>query len=254
MAKPRTKVPARIKAELQKEINSECPFCGSQDVGYFELHHIDANPLNSFNAKNLFMTCPACHSKISKGNITKQEVINKKTDLQSRSWKIEFSSVVVDSKVCNWKVSDTSEFSFFDVQNNKSPNPILNFSFINHLSKTVILKTIEAEVKRLPAGLSGFGPEPRILKPLIKYFLQFSYSNKINVLHLLNPIAVPTQEAFMFQLELSEGDNKNESYPIEGRMATYFRFKFSSDIVVRIPTVYFNCGDEKDPMILSVLT
>ncbi len=38
----RTKPPPKVKALLQKEINSKCPFCSIEDVDHFEVHHIDS--------------------------------------------------------------------------------------------------------------------------------------------------------------------------------------------------------------------
>jgi len=71
---------AKIKAELQKEINSICPFCNSEDVGHFEIHHIDENPSNN-EADNLLLVCPTCHSKINKFDITREQVIQVKSYL-----------------------------------------------------------------------------------------------------------------------------------------------------------------------------
>jgi NADPH-dependent 7-cyano-7-deazaguanine reductase QueF len=41
--KIRTRIPKenKIRAELQKEIISFCPFCDNSDVGHFEIHYID---------------------------------------------------------------------------------------------------------------------------------------------------------------------------------------------------------------------
>ena len=38
---------AKVRAILQKEIGSVCPFCQNDDVGHFEIHHIDENPTNN---------------------------------------------------------------------------------------------------------------------------------------------------------------------------------------------------------------
>jgi tetratricopeptide (TPR) repeat protein len=65
--------PATLKT-LQSEIGSVCPFCQSKDVEQFEVHHINENPENN-GLSNLIMLCPTCHSKITKGNISKEEVI-----------------------------------------------------------------------------------------------------------------------------------------------------------------------------------
>ena len=74
--KIRAKIPreGKVRAELQKEINSVCPFCSSDDVGHFEIHHIDEDPSNNKN-DNLLLLCPTCHSKITKRDITLSEVI-----------------------------------------------------------------------------------------------------------------------------------------------------------------------------------
>lgn len=67
----------KLRAELQKEINSLCPFCPSTDVGHFHIHHIDNNPSNNI-IDNLLLLCPTCHSKITKGDITIEDVVFKK--------------------------------------------------------------------------------------------------------------------------------------------------------------------------------
>ena len=63
----------KVRAELQKEIDCLCPFCDNDDVGHFEIHHIDEDPSNNENT-NLILICPTCHSKITKGDISKKEV------------------------------------------------------------------------------------------------------------------------------------------------------------------------------------
>jgi hypothetical protein len=85
MNKPRPKIPKenKVRAELQLEINSKCPFCPSTDVGHFQVHHIDENPSNN-DIKNLLMLCPTCHSKITKGDISKQIVLEIKKALNNK--------------------------------------------------------------------------------------------------------------------------------------------------------------------------
>lgn len=77
--KTRIKIPQinKIRAELQKEIQSVCPFCDNTDVGHFEIHHIDEDPSNNEIA-NLILLCPLCHSKITKVDITQLDVLKKK--------------------------------------------------------------------------------------------------------------------------------------------------------------------------------
>jgi hypothetical protein len=65
----RKKTPDKIRALLQKEIVSKCPFRGNEDADLFEVHHIDGNNENTV-FRNLIMLCPLCHSKITKGDIS----------------------------------------------------------------------------------------------------------------------------------------------------------------------------------------
>lgn len=77
----RKSVPNKIRALLQQEIGSICPFCENKSVDHFEVHHIDENPENN-NFDNLILLDPLCHSKITKGNITQKEIIEKKLYLR----------------------------------------------------------------------------------------------------------------------------------------------------------------------------
>ncbi len=79
--KKRKAIPYKTKALLQKEINSNCPFCENKDVGHFQVHHIDENPENNSH-DNLIMLCPNCHSKITKGDLSKDLVVNRKKELK----------------------------------------------------------------------------------------------------------------------------------------------------------------------------
>lgn len=73
MAVVRKKVPEKLRAVLQQEIGSTCPFCSNIEVGHFQVHHIDENPDNNSD-ENLLMLCSICHSKITKGDISSNEV------------------------------------------------------------------------------------------------------------------------------------------------------------------------------------
>lgn len=88
MSKKRVQVPQKIRATLQQEIDSECPFCTSREVGHFEVHHVDENPENN-DPSNLLMVCRMCHSKITKGDISQTETLGvKRTLLKYRSTKV----------------------------------------------------------------------------------------------------------------------------------------------------------------------
>lgn len=80
--KKRPRIIQKAKSLLQKEISSICPFCGNEDVDHFQFHHIDENPENN-DMLNLFMLCPICHSKITKGDITREDVERKKRDIST---------------------------------------------------------------------------------------------------------------------------------------------------------------------------
>lgn len=80
--KARVKVSAKQRAVLQKEVHSKCPFCFNDDVGHFEIHHIDEDRTNNLS-ENLLMVCPICHSKITKGDISYADVVHVKKILST---------------------------------------------------------------------------------------------------------------------------------------------------------------------------
>ncbi|MGX9727546.1 MAG: HNH endonuclease signature motif containing protein [Candidatus Electronema sp. VV] len=80
--KKRPKITQKTKSLLQKEISSTCPFCDNEDVDHFHFHHIDENPENN-DMPNLLMLCPICHSKITKGDIRREDVERKKRDIST---------------------------------------------------------------------------------------------------------------------------------------------------------------------------
>ncbi len=113
--KVRIKIPRenKVRAELQKEIGSVCPFCDNSEVGHFEIHHIDDNPSNN-DYKNLIFLCPICHSKITKGDISQTEVLKKKIDILTTNNKSENSNGKVinfNSKIGNAIVGDNNQIS-----------------------------------------------------------------------------------------------------------------------------------------------
>lgn len=80
MTKPRKQPSQRRRALLQKEIRSKCPFCPCEAVDTFEVHHINEDPSDD-RFENELMVCPTCHSKITAGTITRDEVAGKKDEL-----------------------------------------------------------------------------------------------------------------------------------------------------------------------------
>lgn len=82
--KPRKKPSQRMRALLQKEIDSCCPFCGSQEVDTFEVHHMNDNPEDD-RLDNEIMVCPTCHAKINVGTIPRNDVYKMKEALMKVS-------------------------------------------------------------------------------------------------------------------------------------------------------------------------
>ena len=89
----RTKIPqeARVKAELQKVIGSRCFFCPSEDVGHFQIHHIDENNSNH-NRINLLFLCQHCHSKFTKKEWPMEDARNMKDYLLNNIDYLNFQS------------------------------------------------------------------------------------------------------------------------------------------------------------------
>lgn len=203
---------------------------------------------------NLLLLCPTCHTKIEKGYIQYEDVAQKKSDLLNKSWKIEFVSLVLDTK-CDYETSPINQFAFFNTYENKTPLPVLSFVFINHTNKTIVLKSIEAKMKILESGIYGIGDPfmSEVLESLIKYRLHIIWRKALNILNLQNPISIPSKKSFMFQIELSEGPDRVNINPIENRKAVYLSFKFSSEITINIPTICFNCNADDEPLLIQSL-
>jgi hypothetical protein len=101
--KARIPIPQKTKALLQKEIDSKCPFCNSEDVDHFEIHHIDEDPSNN-TIGNLIMVCPTCHSKITKADIIVVEVLKKKIELVNKVTKLNTNKTLLlvnENKITN---------------------------------------------------------------------------------------------------------------------------------------------------------
>lgn len=144
--KIRAKIPqvAKLKANLQKEINSICPFCENEDVGHFEIHHIDENPSNN-EPLNLILLCPTCHSKITKGDITVIDVLKKKMSLISVTSKSSSSNKTINfnDRINNAVVGDNNNITIKQpkkIVKQKYPEGCLGFdtlkaNYIGHLIK-----------------------------------------------------------------------------------------------------------------------
>lgn len=243
--KTRKKIPkeSKVRAELQKEINSRCPFCSSTEVGHFEIHHIDEDPAHN-ESYNLLLLCPTCHSKITKGDITEQQVRQIKMSLSSNGSLIEFVSAIIDQDNCSWH--SRGEHRFYKSDSDKSPFPVISFTLINHSEKTIVLKTIQLSVKNLPSGIGGI-PQAAILKSTVKYHLCINEDPDQNTYNLSEPIQIPAGQAVKFDVELFEKITDHITPP-QGRKVLYFLLKFSSNHCENIPPIFLNCQSEDEPL------
>ena len=127
--KKNTNIPQKnkVRAELQQEIDSAGPFCDNEDVGHFQIHHIDEDPSNN-EYINLLLLYPNCHSKINKEDISKQDVIYKKLNLRNRESLMQFISVSVDEENCGWRPFENAK-NAFQAEKLQSLFSIFTFSF-----------------------------------------------------------------------------------------------------------------------------
>jgi len=241
----------KVRAELQKEISSICPFCDNEDVGHFEIHHVDENPSNN-DLKNLLLLCPLCHSKVTKGDITTEDVKKQKENLKFQNPKIQFISVCLDSKNCGWQ-QIANVPNAFEVVKAKSLFPIFNFSFINQTKQTILLTNVAIRVKRLPVDLAGpwYGPL-EVLRPMVKYKIKLPLTDKREDTLLENEIEVPRNRAFKFQVELY-ANSMDVFNPPFYKYAVFFEFGFNNDFYIDIPKILLNSKEDYNKLTYNVL-
>lgn len=67
---------------VYQEAGNQCAFCDINDVHVLEVHHIKSKEEGGGNEpQNLILVCSNCHSKITSGIITKEEVVSIKGEL-----------------------------------------------------------------------------------------------------------------------------------------------------------------------------
>ena len=235
----------KVRAILQQEINSKCPFCSNTDVGHFEIHHIDENPNNNI-LENFILLCPTCHSKITKKDISMVEVLEIKQMLKNKNSSIQFISVLIDSESCGWESYKNTPNAFQAIKY-KSLFPIFTFTFINNSDKTMLLTNIVITNKYLPVGLSGPDiPLPNILRPIIKYKIKLPNNKETINTALKEKIEVPQGRAFEFQVELFS-KNMNDFKP-PSRYALSLQFGFNNDFYIDIPKILLNSESDYDKL------
>lgn len=238
--KVRKPISPKMRALLQKESQSRCPFCSNEDVQHHEVHHIDENPANN-DAFNLILICRNCHGKITQGAISMKDVIIIKNNITTASSGIEIAAIQIDPQ-CAWDVSEENPVAFFKGRDsNKHENPVLNITIINHQSRTIILHEIEPKVKGLYSGMSGPPPEPRVLKPLARYKIHIPGRSKKSKLAITEQIELPSGRPAQFQIEVAGYKGKNDkTHKVSGRKVLFFKLGFSSNFKVTIPPVFIN--------------
>lgn len=77
-------IPSKTKKLIFQEAESHCPFCGQSDVDVLEIHHIiEQAEGGSHEPENLILVCSNCHSRITNGSISLNEVMAMKSRLSS---------------------------------------------------------------------------------------------------------------------------------------------------------------------------
>ncbi|MCY3760261.1 MAG: HNH endonuclease signature motif containing protein [Gemmatimonadetes bacterium] len=72
----RKSIPSVTKRKLIQESQSTCPFCGEDDVSTGQFHHITPVAEGGKNSlQNLIYLCANCHSKVTQGQISLDEVV-----------------------------------------------------------------------------------------------------------------------------------------------------------------------------------
>lgn len=243
----RKTIPYKTKALLQKEIHSKCPFCDNKDVDHFQIHHINENPSNN-EFDNLLMLCPICHSKITKKELTTEEVKLVKKNLSTIFERLEFINVFIDELFYNWQSDKKNDYIFYSKfnENSISPHLTLNWSFVNHFKKTIILKAIIYSGKHLHSGLSG-PAIPTIINSLIKYKIHLKLNGEEYKQNFIEQIQVPENQGFQFQTEFFDKFG-NQIYDLSGRFYLDITFEFSNNQKIKIPRLYFNCKTENEKL------
>jgi hypothetical protein len=227
----------KVRAVLQKEIDSQCPFCPSEEVGHFEIHHIDEDPSNNSQA-NLLLVCPTCHSKITKKDITQNEVLKAKLDGCTHNKDIEIAAVTIDELSCSWKNGKLKN-TFYRNSVKENLAPVLKLTVINHSNKTALLWRIKAFARHVFVGINGI-PPASFVKPIAQYFIPVNYSEEGVQLVLPEPIQIPSNQSAMFQVTLAE-DAGSEYHYFDHATQLNFIFDFNGDVLIKSADLFLNC-------------
>ncbi|MBN8694579.1 MAG: HNH endonuclease [Bacteroidetes bacterium] len=249
--KPRKAISNKMRARLQKEINSKCPFCEDEEVEHFDGHHIDEDPSNTV-LENLLLLCKKCHSKIGEGTITKEEVQLRKASLRQVSTHgIEVYKIDIISDNSCWEPYPNVKNAFRLNWERGNDFPIFQFHLVNNLNKTVVLSDIKLRAKHLFSGIGDL-PQPCEVPKSTVYNLFIESGREIHTINNFNGIQIPAKQAVTIQVEVAQ---KNDNYyeNLEKRMVLNFTLKFSSNIQFDLPKILINTDNEKQGINLVCL-
>lgn len=164
---------------------------------------------------------------------------------------VELVSINIDQDECSWKSKSGFESIFYKKENALSPHPVFDFTFINHFSKTIVLKSIDLYVSSIWSGFSGLS-FPQKIESVHTYQMGFRYDHD-NAFILDPPIQIGSEQAFRFKLQLLN-QYQDECFEIKGRNVLFFSFNFSSNITVVAPKVYLNTTNENESFSLVELS
>lgn len=147
----RKSIPRKIQVRLLMDVELRCPFCGNKDADHFQIHHIDENTENN-TIQNLMMICPTCHSKITKADYTREDVIRVKQKLgqpKTQEQRQSFEKEEVDSQF----PGGTEAFHEFLQRNLRYPQEAVD----KEVSGTVVVQFVvdQAGVLKDVEALSG---------------------------------------------------------------------------------------------------
>ena len=241
MTKKRTAIPQlqKVRALLQQEIKSRCPFCPSEEVGHFQIHHIDENPSNH-RLNNLLLVCPSCHSKISKYDILKSEVEQKKRESSTTS--IEIGPVKIVKSKCSWIPIPRTSNAFCIIESDRHINPVFSILLINHSPRTIYLKEIGLRTQHQPIQLAGV-PKSYALKTIQRYCMHLPKTGELSSIELDNEIVIPSGQPAKIEVEIANVYGQR-IYPIVEEQQFFFSL-ITNQETLHLPPIFINCTEIK---------
>lgn len=160
-------IPALVKRKITQESNSTCPFCGDRDVSAAEFHHI--KPLSEGGEStedNIIYTCSNCHSKITRGEVGRAEVLRVKSQLvrgqhtynaserKSNVINVDFNKGVIVNEASNLEIRTTRSRVTINPPSGSIASSLAHKGYIKHLiDRYHEFKKIDVDVKNMNYAL-----------------------------------------------------------------------------------------------------